>query len=169
MAPRSEEAAAWFAAVYQAVQEIPAGRVTSYGHIARLVGRPECPRQVGVCLKHLPSPSDTEQPRGGDDDDSGSRRRPRWHSGNVPWQRVINSKGVISPRGPAGASRQAAALRREGVHVGRGSLGEHLVDLAAYGWFPSELPSEAGAEDSDSDGDSNNAEAGAEAGAAADG
>lgn len=55
------------------------------------------PRQVGVCLKHLPS--DTEQGGGGDNgDDSGTRRGPRWHSGNVPWQRVINSKGAISPR-----------------------------------------------------------------------
>lgn len=38
MAPRSEEAAAWFASVYRAIQEIPYGKVTSYGHIARLVG-----------------------------------------------------------------------------------------------------------------------------------
>jgi hypothetical protein len=36
--PQTEEAAAWFATVYQAVQEIPRGRVTSYGHIATLVG-----------------------------------------------------------------------------------------------------------------------------------
>lgn len=56
-------------------------------------------------------------------------------------------------RGPGGASRQAAALRREGIHVGRGSLGEYLVDFSAYGWFPSELPSEAAAEIEDSDSD----------------
>lgn len=36
--PQTEEAAAWFAAVYQAIQEIPHGRVTSYGHIATLIG-----------------------------------------------------------------------------------------------------------------------------------
>ncbi|KAF2144983.1 uncharacterized protein K452DRAFT_133177 [Aplosporella prunicola CBS 121167] len=132
MAPRSEEAWAWFAAVYQAVQEIPHGHVTSYGHIARLVGRPECPRQVGVCLKHLPSPSA-----------EGSEQDPEWHSGNVPWQRVINSKGCISPRGPGGAERQAAALRAEGVEVTRGHLGEYFIDFSAYGWFPDMLPSEA--------------------------
>lgn len=39
------------------------------------------PRQVGVCLKHLPN-------------DAGAR----FNHGNVPWQRVINSKGMISPR-----------------------------------------------------------------------
>jgi methylated-DNA-protein-cysteine methyltransferase-like protein len=104
--PRSDEAQAFFHAVYSAVQEIPPGKVTSYGHIAKLVGtrRPillspspqsshamtDCswgglsaqrPRQVGVCLKHLPS--DTSA---------------RFNHDNVPWQRVINAKGVISPR-----------------------------------------------------------------------
>lgn len=36
---RSEDAEAFFAAVYEAVQEIPRGRVTTYAHIARLVGK----------------------------------------------------------------------------------------------------------------------------------
>jgi O6-methylguanine-DNA--protein-cysteine methyltransferase len=35
---RSDEATAFFFAVYRAVQEIPHGKVTSYGHIAMLVG-----------------------------------------------------------------------------------------------------------------------------------
>lgn len=38
---RSEEAAAWFEAVCEAIQEVPYGKVTSYGHIARLVGKRE--------------------------------------------------------------------------------------------------------------------------------
>ena len=106
----------WFSAVYKAIQEIPYGKVTSYGHIAALLGyrkydgtfahclmlmstaeRPRysnstwmliitltrC-RQVGVCLKHLPDASD--QPDA------------RYNGDTVPWQRVINSKGAISPR-----------------------------------------------------------------------
>ena len=36
---RSDEAEWWFNAVYEAVQQIPRGKVTSYGHIARLLGR----------------------------------------------------------------------------------------------------------------------------------
>ena len=36
--PRSDEAATFFTAVYSAVQEIPPGKVTSYGHIAKLIG-----------------------------------------------------------------------------------------------------------------------------------
>ncbi|MCJ1263004.1 hypothetical protein MMC22_002874 [Lobaria immixta] len=106
---RSDEAEWWFNAVYEAVQEIPRGYVTSYGHIARLLGK---------------------------------RTEPFFHDDNVPWQRVINAKGIISPRGPGGAARQAAALRREGVTVDPGPLGELTVDLVAFGWFPSTLPSE---------------------------
>ncbi|KIW08051.1 uncharacterized protein PV09_00995 [Verruconis gallopava] len=122
---QSEEAAAFFAAAYAAIQEIPYGKVTSYAHIARLIGRPECPRQVGVCLKHLPD--DPTQ---------------RFNNKTVPWQRVINAKGGISPRGPGSTARQAAALRKEGVQVDRNAMGEFSVDFSTYGWFPDMLPSE---------------------------
>ncbi|RDW62694.1 DNA binding methylated-DNA--cysteine S-methyltransferase [Coleophoma crateriformis] len=127
--PRTDEAEAFFHAVYSAIQEIPPGKVTSYGHIAKLVGTPQRPRQVGVCLKHLPdSPTFTH------------------HNGNVPWQRVINSKGIISPRGhQSGAANQAQVLRAEEVTVSTGSLGELMVDFSIYGWFPKQLPSEEAA------------------------
>ncbi|WEW59173.1 Alkyltransferase-like protein 1 [Emydomyces testavorans] len=36
---RTDEAEWWFNAVYAAVQQIPHGKVTSYGHIARLLGQ----------------------------------------------------------------------------------------------------------------------------------
>ncbi|GAM84169.1 hypothetical protein ANO11243_021620 [Dothideomycetidae sp. 11243] len=130
--PQSEEAAAWFYAVYTAVQQVPHGKVTSYGHIARLLGR------------HA-----AKQPNN------------PFNSNTVPWQRIINSRGSISPRyvilgapaisviqfkchrGPNGASRQASALRREDVVVERGAMGELTIDLGAFGWFPDMLPSEA--------------------------
>lgn len=115
-------------------------------------------RQVGVCLKHLPS--------------SSANANHHFHDANVPWQRVINAKGIISPRsalrtpgshsimadtsyrGPGGALRQAASLRREGVTVGTGHLGELSVDLGAYGWFPELLPSdEAEASESEEEND----------------
>ncbi|KAI7761986.1 hypothetical protein ACKAV7_000208 [Fusarium commune] len=41
--PRSDEAQAFFHAVYSAVQEIPHGKVTTYGHIAMLVGTRDKP------------------------------------------------------------------------------------------------------------------------------
>ncbi|KAJ6138728.1 Winged helix-turn-helix transcription repressor DNA-binding [Penicillium samsonianum] len=124
--PRSEEAEWWANAVYEAIKEVPRGKVTSYGHIARLLGEPQRPRQVGICLKVLASP------------ESGSH----FNSNTVPWQRVINSKGMISHRGPGSAERQAEALTQEGVEVTTDSMGEMYVDFSRYGWFPSELPSE---------------------------
>ncbi|KAK4444409.1 hypothetical protein QBC34DRAFT_415169 [Podospora aff. communis PSN243] len=134
---RSDEAEAFFTAVYRAVQEIPEGKVTSYGHIAKLVGTPQRPRQVGLCLKHLPSDPTS-----------------RFNHDNVPWQRVINAKGIISPRSqPSGSLNQAAALEEEGVTVTTGALGELMVDFAEFGWFPRVLPSEAEGGVSDGDDD----------------
>ena len=60
------------------------------------------------------------------------------------------SNTEVSRRGPGGATRQAAVLRREGVVVGSGHLGELTVDFGTYGWFPSLLPSEE-AESSESE------------------
>ncbi|GLI81925.1 alkyltransferase-like protein 1 [Penicillium ochrochloron] len=133
---RSEEAETWANAVYAAVQEIPHGKVTTYGHIALLLGEPQRPRQVGVSLKTLPNA------------ESGSH----FHSGNVPWHRVINAKGMISHRGPGSAERQAEALRQEGVQVTRDGMGELYVNFSLYGWFPKVLPSEE-AEDAENDGE----------------
>ncbi|KAI2775789.1 DNA binding methylated-DNA--cysteine S-methyltransferase [Daldinia loculata] len=131
MMARSEEAEAFFHVVYTAVRQIPYGKVTTYGHIAKLVGTPERPRQVGICLKHLPQDADS-----------------RFNHDNVPWQRVINAKGMISPRSqPSGARNQAAALRTEGVTVTTSALGELMVDFSECGWFPTELPSEAEGDD----------------------
>ena len=47
--PQTEEAAMWFAAVYQAVREIPYGKATSYGHIATLIGYRESMLLCRVC------------------------------------------------------------------------------------------------------------------------
>jgi methylated-DNA-protein-cysteine methyltransferase-like protein len=66
----------------------------------------------------------------------------RFNGETVPWQRIINSKGLISPRGVDGATRQAIALRREGVTVERNAMGEYSIDLSNFGWFPEMLPSE---------------------------
>lgn len=53
-------------------------------------------------------------------------------------------------RGPGGVARQAAELRKEGVHVisQKEHLGGLMVDFSIYGWFPDILPTEE-AEQSD--------------------
>jgi len=131
--PQTEEAQWWFQAVYSTVQLIPPAQCTSYGHIATLLGYPKRARQVGVCLKHLPT------------FDPNTPQMHFFHNENVPWQRVVNSKGGISPRGDGGlgASRQVSKLRSEGVEVHEGRAGdESWVDLGTWGWFPKRLPGE---------------------------
>ncbi len=77
--------------VFELVKQIPPGKVASYGQISRMI--PGCTaRMVGYALASLPN-------------DSG-----------VPWQRVINSKGKISPHGAGfGSAMQRALLEQEGV------------------------------------------------------
>lgn len=92
---------------YAVVVQIPAGRVATYGQIARLAGFPQHARQVGYALAALPE----------------SRT-------DVPWQRVINSKGEVSPRAGSGMHHfQQSLLEAEGV-----SFVNERVDLKTYLW-----------------------------------
>lgn len=138
--PRTEEAEFWYQGVYEAVQQIPYGKCTTYGHIAALLGFPKRARQVGICLKHLPAYDESDP------------ELHYHHDENVPWQRVINSKGGISPRGDShlAAARQVERLRAEGVEVSepRG-IEEASVDLDRFGWFPDHLPGESSGDESE--------------------
>ncbi|CCA77740.1 related to methylated-dna--protein-cysteine methyltransferase [Serendipita indica DSM 11827] len=109
--------AEFYEKVYDTVRLVPQGKVTSYGHIAALVGMPRHSRHVGAALKILHEDSD------------------------VPWQRIVSSTGVISSRGPGttGAQRQAEALEAEGVHVETTRMGQFKVSFATNGWFPRTL------------------------------
>ncbi|KAJ3553183.1 hypothetical protein NP233_g12707 [Leucocoprinus birnbaumii] len=110
------DSAEFHAAVYEMVRSIPNAHVTTYGHIAKLIGMPRHSRHVGQALKYL-NPG-TNPP--------------------VPWHRVIGSAGTISSRGPGtdGARRQRDALEAEGVTVTEARDGEFKVSLREYGWFP---------------------------------
>ncbi|KAJ7797297.1 MGMT family protein [Mycena olivaceomarginata] len=110
------DSAEFHAAVYETVRLIPVHKVTSYGHIAKLIGMPNHSRHVGQALKFLTP--DTNPP--------------------VPWHRVVSSSGAISSRGPgtAGARLQGDALEAEGVEVTVTTAGERRVNFAVCGWFP---------------------------------
>lgn len=71
--------------VYQVVSAIPAGRVISYGEIARLLGQPSRSRMVGRALKNAPE--------------------------HLPCHRVVNSQGRLAP----GWAEQRNLLASEGV------------------------------------------------------
>jgi methylated-DNA-protein-cysteine methyltransferase related protein len=98
--------------IYALVRQVPPGRVTTYGRIARRVGCTA--RTVGFAMAALPAGHD------------------------VPWQRVINSQGKVSPRRNGdGNLLQRLLLEAEGVRFDdRG-----CADLDAFGWaFPDNDP-----------------------------
>jgi methylated-DNA-protein-cysteine methyltransferase-like protein len=97
--------------VYAVVRRIPRGRVTSYGRVAHMLGRPNAARAVGYALSALGGKRESNPP--------------------VPWHRVINSVGRIStPDMDGGANLQAKLLRGEGI-----TISDSLrVDLSVYLW-----------------------------------
>ena len=98
--------------VIEVVREIPYGRVATYGQIALIVGG--CtPRMVGYCLASL-----------------GREGNERY--ADVPWQRVINAQGKISPRGVGlGALVQRELLEEEGVEFSEAGR----VSFRRFGWL----------------------------------
>jgi methylated-DNA-protein-cysteine methyltransferase-like protein len=93
--------------IWSAVQQIPKGKVATYGDIAALAGLEGHARQVGYALHNLPGEA------------------------KVPWHRVVNAKGEISPRS-AGDSHelQRLLLEAEGVEFDRAGR----VELKKYRW-----------------------------------
>jgi len=91
--------------VYDLVRNCPRGRVVSYGGVAALLGHPRAARAVGHALRMLDPDSD------------------------VPWWRVINSRGRVSIRGGHGPLLQRKLLEQEGVEFVR-----DRVDWKEYGW-----------------------------------
>lgn len=91
--------------IYAVIRQIPAGQVSTYGQIARIVGQGDA-RTVGYALAAVTEES------------------------GVPWQRVINSQGKISLRGAAGYSEQRGLLEAEGIQFDA----QGRVDLKHFGW-----------------------------------
>lgn len=91
------------------IARIPRGRVATYGQIARLAGYRRHARQVGYALAALPD--DLHE---------------------LPWHRVINAQGRVSPRARSNAHEyQQALLELEGVVFVAGR-----VDLRRCQWEP---------------------------------
>jgi len=103
---------AYYELVWDTVRQIPRGRVAAYGQVALML-----PVPMGV------------------DVDAYRAFGPRWVGGamancpdDVPWWRVINAKGEISPR--PGAERQRPLLEEEGVVFDA----KNRVDFKKFGW-----------------------------------
>lgn len=106
--------------VYDVVRMVPRGKVTTYGHVAKLAGYPGYARAVGAALKSLPyDPSAyVVNLNEGEVEDAGELDG---DDAPLPWQRILSSGGWIAERGPTdggvGANRQADVLRAEGVEI----------------------------------------------------
>jgi methylated-DNA-protein-cysteine methyltransferase-like protein len=99
-----------YQAICNVVRLIPAGAVATYGQVARLAGMPGRARQVGYALSALPGGS------------------------VIPWHRVVNARGRISPRsdGCPADEIQRLRLEAEGVHFD----GSDRIPLGQYQWPP---------------------------------
>jgi methylated-DNA-protein-cysteine methyltransferase-like protein len=94
----------WQRRVWRLVVKVPRGKVTTYGQIAVWLGWPRRARMVGLAMRHCPQ--------------------------GVPWQRVVNAQGGISPRAAVGSMlTQRILLEQEGVLLRSGR-----VPLARYRW-----------------------------------
>jgi methylated-DNA-protein-cysteine methyltransferase-like protein len=117
----------FFEQVYRLVRQVPPGKVTSYGAIARMLGHPRAARTVGWALHSLP-PS---IPLTGGDEREGSPTLGGEEEREVPWHRVINSQGRISTSCQEhGAGPQRALLEAEGVEFDK----HGTVDWDRFGW-----------------------------------
>ena len=95
----------FFNAVYEAVKQIPLGKVATYGDIARAVGAPRSARQVGWALHNNPRPIE------------------------IPCHRVVFADGRLSTGFAFGGEQvQRQLLESEGVEVNE----DNRVDLKKY-------------------------------------
>lgn len=94
--------------VYDMVQQVPYGKVTTYSTIATLIASPRAARAVGQAL-----------------------RAGNWAADDVPWHRVINSRGRISAKGDLHRpTLQRRLLEAEGI-----AFFSDKVDLKQWGWW----------------------------------
>jgi methylated-DNA-protein-cysteine methyltransferase-like protein len=75
--------------IYEAVQQVPVGTVSTYGDIAAIIGGGIDAWTVGQALNQIPKGSHED----------------------VPWQRIVNAQGGISTSGPL----QRKLLEDEGI------------------------------------------------------
>lgn len=88
------------AEIWSIVAQIPAGRIATYGQLARLAGMPGYARRVGRAMAAAPE--------------------------GLPCHRVVNASGRTAP----GWTRQRELLEAEGVRFRRNGCADlaHLID-----------------------------------------
>lgn len=99
----------FFDKVYEITRQIPFGKVTTYGLIAKKIGAPRSARMVGYALNASALQAD------------------------IPAHRVVNRKGLLTGKSHfQGTHLMQQLLESEGVKVEN----NQIVDLEAHLWFP---------------------------------
>ncbi len=94
--------------IIKILEAIPYGSVTTYGAVATLAGNPSGARQVSRILHSSSSKY------------------------NLPWHRVVNREGKISPRTSMSQIDQRQLLEEEGIEF----LDNGKIDLDRFLWLP---------------------------------
>ncbi|TXT60764.1 MAG: DNA base-flipping protein [Promethearchaeota archaeon] len=92
--------------VIKIIQRIPKGKILTYGAIAKLAGNPQAARQVSWILH------------------SSSKKY------DLPWHRIINSKGEISLKIKKDKNLQKHLLEKEGIEFKT----DYQMELSSYLW-----------------------------------
>ena len=100
----------FFSKVYHVTQQIPYGRVTSYGAIAKFLGSPRSARMVGWALNSC-------------------------EKDNVPAHRVVNRNGLLSGKHHfQGTKLMQQLLESEGIDV----IDDKVSDFSEKFWDPNQ-------------------------------
>lgn len=102
--------------VFRLVAQIPYGRVTSYGEIARAIGEPRWARQVGWAIAGSPADLD------------------------LPFHRVVNREGFLSGGWAFG---HPEVMKQRLLAEGVGFIDEYTVDIRRFGWTPDDASAPA--------------------------
>jgi methylated-DNA-protein-cysteine methyltransferase-like protein len=97
----------YYERVYEVVAQIPKGKVTTYGTIARFLGIASGARMVGYALNNV-----------------GDRQ--------IPAHRVVNRNGELSGRAHFPNDTMRERLQQEGVAF----VEDYQIDIEAHFWDP---------------------------------
>jgi len=101
----------FFERVYIVVRQIPYGKVTSYGAIAKVLGAARSARMVGWAMNAAHNLED------------------------IPAHRVVNRKGLLTGKHHFdGTNLMQQLLESEGIKV----VDNQIIDLEKYFWEPSQ-------------------------------
>lgn len=107
---KNEDPESFFEKVYTIVRQIPKGKVTTYGHIAKTIGSPQAARMVGWAMNK----SHGVEPF-------------------VPAHRVVNRNGMLTGKNHfAGQNIMQNMLLAEGIKV----KNDKITDFNKHLWIP---------------------------------